>query len=143
MMLRLPGALLEQIRRHGEAAYPAECCGAMLGRMDQDGFKEVARLAPAVNRRTDDPHRYLIAPDDLRRLEGEARAEGLEIVGYYHSHPDHPARPSAFDTEHAWPWYSYLIVRVDGGSGAEAASWVLDDERPLMHPESLEVLSEV
>ena len=82
-------------------------------------------------------------PDDLRRLETEARADGLEIVGYYHSHPDHPARPSAFDTEHAWPWYSYLIVRIDRGSAADAASWVLDDERPLMHPESLEVLSEV
>ena len=142
-LLRLPGALLEQIRRHGESAYPAECCGAMLGKPHQDGLKEVARLAPAVNRRTDDPHRYLIAPEDLRRLETEARADGLEIVGYYHSHPDHPARPSAFDTEHAWPWYSYLIVRVDRGSAADAASWVLDDERPLMHPESLEVLSEV
>jgi proteasome lid subunit RPN8/RPN11 len=143
MTLRLSGALLEQIRRHGEAAYPAECCGAMLGKQDRDGFKEVARLAPAVNRRTDDPHRYLIPPEDLRRLETEARAEGLEIVGYYHSHPDHPARPSAFDTEHAWPWYSYLIVRVDRDSAGEAASWVLDDERSLMHPESLEVLSEV
>jgi proteasome lid subunit RPN8/RPN11 len=143
MTLRLSGALLEQIRRHGEAAYPAECCGAMLGIPDPEGLKDVVRLSPAVNRRTDDPHRYLIAPEDLRRLEAEARAEGLEIVGYYHSHPDHPARPSAFDTEHAWPWYSYLIVRVNRGSAAEAASWVLDDERPLMHPESLEVLSEV
>ncbi len=143
MTLRLSGALLEQIRRHGESAYPAECCGAMLGIPDTEGLKDVVRLSPAVNRRTDDPHRYLIAPEDLRRLEAEARVEGLEIVGYYHSHPDHPARPSAFDTEHAWPWYSYLIVRVNRGSAAEAASWVLDDERPLMHPESLEVLSEV
>ncbi len=143
MTLRLPGTLLGQIRRLGEAAYPAECCGAMVGRTDGDGGKDVARLAPAVNRRTDDPHRYLIAPDDLRRLEAEVRAEGLEIVGYYHSHPDHPARPSAFDTEHAWPWYSYLIVRIDRAHAADAASWVLDDERPLMHPESLEVLSEV
>jgi len=142
MSLRLPDTLLEQIRRLGEAAYPAECCGALVGRTEGDG-KDVARLAPVVNRRTDDPHRYLIAPDDLRRLESEVRAEGLEIVGYYHSHPDHPARPSAFDTEHAWPWYSYLIVRIDRGSAADAASWVLDDERPLMHPESLEVLSEV
>ena len=142
MTLRLPDTLLEQIRRLGEAAYPAECCGALVGRTEGDG-KDVARLAPAVNRRTDDPHRYLIAPDDLRRLESEVRAEGLEIVGYYHSHPDHPARPSAFDTEHAWPWYSYLIVRIDRGNGADAASWVLDDDRPLMHPESLEVLSEV
>jgi proteasome lid subunit RPN8/RPN11 len=142
MTLRLPGALADEIRRHGEAAYPAECCGAMVGRAD-GAAKEVLRLAPAVNRRTDDPHRYLIAPDDLRRLEREVRGAGQEIVGYYHSHPDHPARPSAFDAEHAWPWYSYLIVRIDRGRGADMASWVLDDERPLMHPESLDVLSEV
>ncbi|MBA3521473.1 MAG: M67 family metallopeptidase [Gemmatimonadales bacterium] len=142
MTVRVPSTLLEQIRRHGERAYPAECCGALVGAVD-GAVKEVVRLAPAINRRTDDPHRYLIAPDDLRRLERELGAEGLEIVGYYHSHPDHPAVPSAFDTEHAWPWYSYLIVRVDGGRAADAASWVLDDERPLMLPESLEVLSEV
>ena len=140
--LRLAGALAEEIRRHGEAAYPAECCGVLVGRAEAEA-KEVVRLAPAVNRRTDDPHRYLIAPDDLRRLEAEVRAAGQEIVGYYHSHPDHPARPSAFDTEHAWPWYSYLIVRIDRGRGADLASWVLDDERPLMLPESLDVLSEV
>jgi proteasome lid subunit RPN8/RPN11 len=141
--LRLAACLIEEIRGHGERAYPAECCGALAGRLDGDGVKEVARLAPAVNRRTDDPHRYLIAPDDLRRLDLELRNEGLEIVGYYHSHPDHPAAPSAFDAEHAWPWYSYLIVRVDGGYGAEVASWVLDDDRPSMHSEPLEVPSEV
>ncbi|MBA3345476.1 MAG: M67 family metallopeptidase [Gemmatimonadales bacterium] len=142
MTLRLPSTLLDQIRRHGESAYPAECCGALAGEVD-GAVKEVVRLAPAVNRRTDDPHRYLIAPDDLRRLERELGAAGLEIVGYYHSHPDHPAVPSAFDTEHCWPWYSYLIVRVDHGRASDAASWVLDDERPLMLPELLEVLSEV
>jgi proteasome lid subunit RPN8/RPN11 len=142
MTLRLPGALADEIRRHGEAAYPAECCGAMVGRAE-GAAKEVLRLSPAVNRRTDDPHRYLIAPDDLRRLQREVREAGQEILGYYHSHPDHPARPSAFDAEHAWPWYSYLIVRIDRGRGADMASWVLDDERPLMHPESLDVLSEV
>jgi proteasome lid subunit RPN8/RPN11 len=142
MTLRLPGALADEIRRHGEAAYPAECCGAMIGRVEGPA-KDVLRLSPAVNRRTDDPHRYLIAPDDLRQLEREVREAGQEIVGYYHSHPDHPARPSVFDAEHAWPWYSYLIVRIDRGRGADMASWVLDDERPLMHPESLDVLSEV
>ena len=142
MTLRLPGALADEIRRHGETAYPAECCGAMVGRVE-GAAKEVLRLSPAVNRRTDDPHRYLIAPDDLRRLEREVREAGQEIVGYYHSHPDHPARPSAFDAEHAWPWYSYLIVRIDRGRGVDMASWVLDDERPIMNPESLDVLSEV
>jgi proteasome lid subunit RPN8/RPN11 len=140
--LRLPGALADEIRRHGEAAYPAECCGAMVGRVE-GAAKEVLRLSPAVNRRIDDPHRYLIAPDDLRQLEREVREAGREIVGYYHSHPDHPARPSAFDAEHAWPWYSYLIVRIDRGRGVDMASWVLDDERPIMYPESLDVLSEV
>ena len=141
MTLRIPEALLDEIRRHGEAAYPAECCGALAGRAGEE--KEVVRLAPAVNRRTDDPHRYLIAPDDLRRLEAGLRAEGLEIVGYYHSHPDHPAVPSAYDTAHAWPWYSYLIVRIEQGQPREAASYTLDPDRPLMHPEPLEVLSEV
>jgi proteasome lid subunit RPN8/RPN11 len=141
--LRLATHLIEQIRGHGERAYPAECCGILAGRPDADGVKEVARLVPAVNRRTDDPHRYLIAPEDLRRLELELRTEGLEVVGYYHSHPDHPAAPSAFDAEHAWPWYSYLIVRVDRGQGAEVASWLLDDDRPIMHSELLEVPSEV
>lgn len=142
MTLRIPEGLLDEVRRHGEAAYPAECCGALAGRSRGEG-KEVVRLAPVVNRRTDDPHRYLIAPDDLRRLEAELRAEGLEIVGYYHSHPDHPAVPSGYDTAHAWPWYSYLIVRIEQGRALEAASYTLDDDRPLMHPESLEVFSEV
>jgi proteasome lid subunit RPN8/RPN11 len=140
--LRLSESLADEIRRHGEGAYPAECCGALIGRVEGEA-KEVVRLAPAVNRRTDDPHRYLIAPDDLRRLEADVRAAGLDIVGYYHSHPDHPAAPSAFDAAHAWPWYSYVIVRIDRGRGAELASWVLADDCPQMLPESLDVFSEV
>jgi proteasome lid subunit RPN8/RPN11 len=114
----------------------------LVGLVHGDG-KEVVRLVPAVNRRTDDPHRYLIAPDDLRRLESEARAAGLDVVGYYHSHPDHPAAPSAFDADHAWPWYSYVIVRIDRGRGADLTSWVLADDRPHMLPEPLDVFSEV
>lgn len=143
MTIRLAGALADAIRGYGEAAYPAECCGALAGRVVGGDLKEVVRLEPAVNRRTDDPHRYLIAPEDSRRLEKQVKSEGLEIVGYYHSHPDHPAVPSAFDADHAWPWYSYVIVRVDRGRGADLASWVLDDDLPRMQPESLEVLSEV
>ena len=142
MTVRLPESVADEVRRHGEQAYPAECCGALVGRIAGE-VKEVVRLEPAVNRRTDDPHRYLIAPEDVRRLEGRLGSEGLEIVGYYHSHPDHPAVPSAFDADHAWPWYSYVILRVDRGRGADLTSWVLDDELPRMHPESLEVPSEV
>jgi proteasome lid subunit RPN8/RPN11 len=139
--LRLSEAALQEIRRQGELAYPGECCGVMAGRTGKT--KEVQQLIPMPNRRTDDPHRYLIAPEDLRRVTLELQRAGLEILGYYHSHPDHPAAPSAFDREHAWPWYSYLIVRVDAGDARELASWVLADDRSIMNPESLEIFSEV
>lgn len=141
MTLRLSNAVIEEIRREGEQAYPGECCGILAGRTGN--VKEVLRLVPALNRRTDDPHRYLISPDDLRLIEARLRSSGQEVLGFYHSHPDHPATPSAFDTEQAWPWYSYIIVGVDRGRAAELASWVLVDDRSVMHPESIEVLNEV
>jgi len=139
--LRLSASLVDEIRREGELAYPAECCGVLAGYPGE--VKEVLKLVPVTNRRTDDPHRYLIAPDDLRRIEAELRPSGLEVLGCYHSHPDHPAAPSAFDTVQAWPWYSYIIVRVDRARAAELTSWVLEDDRSVMSPESVDVLSEV
>ena len=141
MTLRLSGGLLGELRVEAEQAYPAECCGVLAGRGHVT--KEVTRLVPVTNRRTDDPHRYLILPDDLRRITADLRQEELEILGFYHSHPDHPAAPSAFDIEHAWPWYSYLIVRVSGGRAAELASWQLNDDRAAMRLEPLDVFSEV
>lgn len=141
MTVRLSNALLGEIRREGEEAYPAECCGILAGRSGE--IKEVLRLVPMLNQRTDDPHRYFIAPDDLRRATVELSRLQLEVVGFYHSHPDHPPAPSAFDREHAWPWYSYVIVRVDEGRSAELTSWELEDDRSAMRPETLEVFSEV
>lgn len=141
MIVRLSGALVEEIRREGESAYPAECCGVLGGRVA--GIKEVVRLVPVVNRRTDDPRRYLISPDDLLRITLDLRRSALEVLGYYHSHPDHPAVPSEFDSQNAWPWYSYIIVRVDGGHAAELTCWVLEDDCSAMHQEPLEVFSEV
>lgn len=141
MTVRISGALVEEIRRAGELAYPAECCGVLGGRVNE--LKEVLQLAPVVNRRTDDPHRYLISPDDLLRITRELRRSDLEVLGYYHSHPDHPAEPSAFDSEHAWPWYSYVIVRVDRGRAGEMTSWVLEEDCAAMHQETLQVFSEV
>ena len=141
VMLRMDHALIDEIRRQGERAYPAECCGVLVGIAGD--VKEVVKLVPATNRRTDDPRRYLIDPDDLRRIEAELRPLKQDVLGCYHSHPDHPAVPSAFDVEQAWPWYSYLILRVDGGRAAEVASWVLVDDRSTMHSEPIDVLSEV
>jgi proteasome lid subunit RPN8/RPN11 len=141
MTLRLSASLVEEIRRAGERAYPVECCGVLAGYPGK--VKEVVKLVAVTNRRTDDPHRYLISPDDLRGIEAELRKSGLEVLGCYHSHPDHPAEPSAFDTEQAWPWYSYIIVRVDRAGAGELASWVLNDDRSGMSPEPVDVLSEV
>ncbi|HSR91900.1 MAG TPA: M67 family metallopeptidase [Gemmatimonadales bacterium] len=141
MTLRMPAQLLDQVRREGERAYPSECCGAIAGPVDGD--KRAARLYPVANRRTDDPHRYLIEAEQLRSVEREARANNWEILGFYHSHPDHPAIPSEFDTAHAWPWYSYLIVAVADGRAESAVSWVLDPDRPRMQEETLDVESEV
>lgn len=141
MTLRISEALLDEIRLHGEQAYPAECCGLLAGRSSP--IKEVLRLRPITNRRTDDPHRYLISADDLRSAAREVERSELEVLGFYHSHPDHPAAPSAFDQEHAWPWYSYVIVRVDGGRSGDIASWILQDDRSAMRSEPLDVFTEV
>ena len=130
--------LAEQIRSHGAETFPFECCGAMLGR-DSD-LREVLALFPLVNRRDDSPrNRFAVTAEDVRDAEKAARDRGLDVIGWYHSHPDHPARPSEFDREHAWPWYSYVIVSVMGGAPAEMTSWRLNDDRLAYSPESIEI----
>lgn len=122
--------MLDDIRTHGARAYPSECCGALIGVADGDS-KLVRALLPLDNRREGEAARtrFLVTADDFRWAEKEARAKGLDILGFYHSHPDHPARPSDFDREHALPWYSYIIVSVAHGEPQEATCWVLADDR--------------
>ena len=84
-------------------------------------------------------NRFLIDPLDQLRVEKDARARGLEVLGYYHSHPDHPARPSKYDREHAWPWYSYVIISVERGIAKDLTCWVLAEDRGMFHPEEFEV----
>ncbi len=134
----------EGIRRHGAETFPYECCGALLGRDtvgEQNGApREVLGLFPLVNRRDDSPrNRFAVTAQDVRDAEKAAGERGLEVVGWYHSHPDHPARPSAFDREHAWPWYSYVIVSVMSGALAEMTSWRLNDDRQEYSAESIEI----
>ena len=136
-MLRLPKNLDQEIRAHGAKDYPNECCGAMLG-TDGDSGREVRSLFPLVNRRDDSPrNRFSITPEDFRAAEKAASERGLDLLGWYHSHPDHPARPSEFDREHAWPWYSYVIVSVDGGVPKDLTSWQLEDDRSKFQPETI------
>jgi proteasome lid subunit RPN8/RPN11 len=140
--------LAEEIRRHGAEAYPNECCGALLGRDANfpEGpvrAREVLDALPLVNRRDDSPqNRFSVAPADVIAADKAARSQGLEIIGWYHSHPDHPPRPSEYDREHAWPWYSYLIVSVEAGIPQEMTSWRLKDDRDEYRQETVEIRTE-
>ncbi len=122
--------VLNQIRQHGEATYPEECCGFLLGVMGADG-NDVHSARQAVNRNENRRgDRYVISPDDYRSAEKSAARSGLDIVGIYHSHPDHPARPSPTDLETAtFPGYSYVIVSVRHGRAAELTAWTLAPDR--------------
>lgn len=139
MSLRLTAEIAEQIRALGAAGYPLEICGALLGR-DAPDARDVVALFPLDNRREDSPrNRFSVTADDVRSAERAAHAQALEVVGWYHSHPDHPARPSEFDREHAWPWYSYIIVSVAAGAAEEIASWRLEDDRSGYQTEAIEI----
>lgn len=117
---------LHALERHAAGAYPEECCGFLMGVEDGDGGVLVERVLPARNEDGDDRcRRFLIAPETVLAARKEARVLGLEIVGYYHSHPDLPAEPSERDGEHAWPDVSYLIVPVADGVPGEIRSWRL------------------
>jgi proteasome lid subunit RPN8/RPN11 len=127
------------IEQAGAEAYPNECCGMLLGK-DKDGRKVVSDIVPLRNARDDSPrNRFLILPEDFVRADREARQRELDILGFYHSHPDHPARPSEFDRQHAWPWYTYIILAVEKGLPRELTSWVLSEDRASFLPEDLEI----
>lgn len=126
-MLKIPGKEYEALRRHGEETYPHECCGILLGRFEHDGSRLVTCIARCGNTRTDSPHnRYNIAPGELVRIQREGRERGEDIVGFYHSHPDHPARWSQTDFAEAhWIGCSYVITSVEKGKAALTNSFEL------------------
>ena len=140
VVLHLTRAVYEAIRVHGEETYPHECCGALLGR-DGEAFREVRDLLPLANRRDDSPrNRFEVTPDDVRLAEKTASEKKLELIGWYHSHPDAPARPSEYDRDHAWPWYSYIIVSVQKGEPKDTTSWRLHDDRAGYDAEAIEII---
>jgi len=130
-MLRLSSELEKKIRADGEAAYPNECCGVFIGEVDNAGIKTVKSTLTIDNAREDGEqyHRFLITPEDMMKAEQTARANKLDVIGFYHSHPDHPSAPSGYDKDHALPFYSYVIVSVDKGKAQVLTSWELKDDR--------------
>src|SRR5581483_3774082 len=126
-LLRFPKTVFEAIRAHGEETYPHECCGVLLGKSGPDGWR-VESAVRAGNTRTDSAHnRYHIAPVELVKIQREASSQGLDIAGFYHSHPDHPAQWSPTDLEEAhWIGCSYVITAVQKGAARQTKSFILN-----------------
>ena len=139
-MIRIKSTDVEEIKEIAQKIYPHECCGVMVGSVE-NGVKTVTEIIPAENQRTDSPaNRYLITPDLLNQLEKNLKGTGRAIVGFFHSHPDVPAQPSTYDQDHAWPWYSYVIVSVNKGQAGEIHNWRLRDDRSAFDAEKTEIL---
>jgi proteasome lid subunit RPN8/RPN11 len=131
--LQLGAGVEATIRAHATETYPHECCGALVGR---DGVVDAA--VPLPNTTSDGPRRrFLVQPADYRAAERAATESGGALLGFYHSHPDHPARPSQYDLDHAWPVFSYIIVSVASGQPTEMTSWTLREDRSAFEPETL------
>jgi proteasome lid subunit RPN8/RPN11 len=126
--IRVVSNHLDEIRRHGEQTYPHECCGFLLGRREGD-TNVLSEVHAAENERTESREtRYLISPQQYKRADDYARSRGLGVIGYYHSHPDHPAAPSGYDLDHScWPGESYIIVAVEQGKSAALNSFTKPD----------------
>jgi len=133
MALMLRPGVREAIAAHGVETYPNECCGALYGR------EGVVTATFALPNTTDEGprRRFLVRPQDYRDAERRAKEIGAELLGFYHSHPDHPARPSQYDLDHAWPFFSYIIVAVRAGTPEDMTSWQLREDRSAFDQEQL------
>ncbi|HLI49912.1 MAG TPA: M67 family metallopeptidase [Chthonomonas sp.] len=154
-MIRIPKRVEEAISAHGAKDYPRECVGALLGRLEGE-IRIVEEARPLPN--TFDPsweadvrggaaedvpgqeRRYLVAPDAMFRLLREERETGVKVLGFYHSHPDHPARPSVFDRDWASPWYTYCILSVRRGVPQELTAWQLNEAGDAFLEEPIEIV---
>ena len=124
----------QAIRLHGQETYPHECCGALVGR---DGA--VTAVVALPNTTEEGPRRrFLVRPSDYRQAERRAADMGAELLGFYHSHPDHPARPSQYDLDHAWPTFAYIIVSVMNGAAGDMTVWFLKNDRSSFEEGSLD-----
>ncbi len=131
----------ELLRAYSEEAYPYECCGFLLGETTESGRRIVSTM-PAQNAREPEAqhHRFLIKPEVFLRMERFARERNLDVIGFYHSHPNGAAQPSQYDAEHSWPWYIYIIVAVEDGEAKDLRAWSLEDDRRGFEDHEIEVV---
>ncbi|MFP3948928.1 MAG: M67 family metallopeptidase [Longimicrobiales bacterium] len=132
----LAEAARQAILEEGRLRYPEECCGGLLGTIEGSRRRVIVRAVPVWNEEEDlRERRYLVGPREVMRMEDEAEQEDLELLGFFHSHPDHPAQPSETDRRLAWPWYSYMILSVHQGEPRKLRSWRLVDDRSTFEEE--------
>ena len=144
-MITLSPERITEIGLHGERDYPYECCGLLIGRYGNEGSKIVLETFAISNAREESAkrNRFLIQPGELLRGESYAREKNLEVVGFYHSHPESPAVPSQYDLEHAWPSYSYIIVSVMNQRAGDLFSWEQQPDRSKFDREEMKVISDL
>lgn len=138
-MISIGAEHIKEIERHGESSFPHECGGMLIGRFDREAGKTVVELLPMENAmdEAERHNRVLISPKDVLRAERYARSKKLDVIGYYHSHPDHPARPSQFDLDHALPVWTYIIVSVEGGKAVDVRAWEMENDRSKFNEEEI------
>lgn len=144
MILKISAGLLKKIHAHGEESYPEEGAGFLLGRADATS-RRVTEILTLTNAREDSArrNRYLLTPQDMIRAEDEAAKLDLDVIGVFHSHPDHPNQPSEFDRDWAMPWFSYIITSVHSGRAVSSRSWRLADDRLKFDEENIQVISDL
>ncbi|HED38607.1 MAG TPA: M67 family peptidase [Ignavibacteria bacterium] len=140
-MIKINEELIEEIRRHGEKTYNEECCGAVLGEF-KDNVHVTHQLIEFENEKNENKQqRYLITPEQYRESENRAKKNNLELLGFYHSHPDHPALPSQFDKDYALPWFIYMIVSVKKGKADDdLTAWVLSEDRKEFKQQEISII---
>ncbi|HUS13151.1 MAG TPA: M67 family metallopeptidase [Pyrinomonadaceae bacterium] len=138
-MIQLEETQRDEIARHAESDYPYECCGLLLGSFEAPGLKSISQIYAISNAREEQAkrNRFLIRPEELLKGEQYAAERGLDVIGFYHSHPDHPAVPSQYDLEHAWPVYSYIVMSVMAGVAGDLRSWEMESDRSTFTEEAI------
>jgi proteasome lid subunit RPN8/RPN11 len=140
--VKVPVQILSDMQAHASSTYPEECCGLMLGTFENGIMEKIVRKSIRMDNvfvKEERFHRYTIDPKEFLLAESDAEKQGLEIVGIYHSHPNAPAKPSEFDTRHAWPTMSYVVMSVRNAQTEDTKSWVLKDDRTGFVSEELSI----
>ena len=145
--IRIPSSLVERMATHARSTYPDECCGFLVAESDPADGRAPRTIVDAEAVPNDYEgerrRRFLLRPEELRKAERRLEGTGRAIAGFYHSHPDHPGRPSQYDLEHAWPWYTYVVLGIDASAVREARAFELDPDALVFREVAMAVEDDV